>query len=46
MNITMLGTGNALVITDVITPVFVLQERKLGIYMVDGGGGSAAFYSI
>ena len=44
MNITMLGTGNALV-TECYNTCFVLQENE-EYFMVDGGGGSAILHQL
>ena len=44
MNVTMLGTGSALV-TECYNTCFVLQENE-EYFMVDGGGGSAILHQL
>ena len=44
MNLTMLGTGNALV-TECYNTCFILQENDQ-YFMVDGGGGNAILHQL
>lgn len=44
MNLTMLGTGNALV-TECYNTCFILQENN-EYFMIDGGGGSMILYQL